>query len=310
MADQFFVYDASITAPLSRVPIWPYTLYYRMPHKCHGNAQNCPSRSHPVWEMVINELDRRDGPTFDEALPDWVGPGWAVLGISVALVGHAVVEGVGPDRDPGEGGGDGGIVDEELVSHHLKLFVTTNSEVGSTHTNNRAVSDVGKPLDDETGSSHLSQPVVIAPVSPVVGLVLVSHGEHGHLVPTSVQLLHSRVVGILVTHEERSLDLAAIRILSFSVEDILVEVHVVGVDGSVEGDGDHLGDLVGVDPPWDPGAIRRTETVRELTLGQVAVRSSVRILVNTAGILVRTIRAVRLFITEQLLSNALPIPTL
>ena len=69
MADQFFVYDTSITAPLGRVPIWPYTLYYRMPHKCHGNAQNCPSRSHPVWEMVINELDRRDDPDFDESLP-------------------------------------------------------------------------------------------------------------------------------------------------------------------------------------------------------------------------------------------------
>jgi len=69
MADQFFVYDASITAPLGRVPIWPYTLYFRMPHKCHGNAQNCPSRSHPVWELVMNELDRRDDPTFDESLP-------------------------------------------------------------------------------------------------------------------------------------------------------------------------------------------------------------------------------------------------
>merc|ERR1711899_374708 len=69
MADQYFVYDASITAPLGRVPIWPYTLYYRMPHKCHGNAQNCPSRSHPVWEMVINELDRRDDPLSDEPLP-------------------------------------------------------------------------------------------------------------------------------------------------------------------------------------------------------------------------------------------------
>ncbi|KAG8226867.1 hypothetical protein J437_LFUL006576 [Ladona fulva] len=69
MADQFFVYDASITASLGRVPIWPYTLYFRMPHKCNGNAQNCPSRSHPVWEMVMNELDRRDDPTFDESLP-------------------------------------------------------------------------------------------------------------------------------------------------------------------------------------------------------------------------------------------------
>merc|ERR1712088_921274 len=68
MADQFFVYDASIAAPLSRVPIWPYTLEYRMPHKCHGNGGNCPSRGHPVWELPINELDRRDDPDFDENL--------------------------------------------------------------------------------------------------------------------------------------------------------------------------------------------------------------------------------------------------
>ena len=29
MNDQFFVYDSSIVAPLSRVPVWPYTLLYR-----------------------------------------------------------------------------------------------------------------------------------------------------------------------------------------------------------------------------------------------------------------------------------------
>jgi len=68
MNDQFFVYDSSITAPLSRIPVWPYTLLYRMPHKCHGNANNCPSRSHPIWELPINELDRRDDPDFDETL--------------------------------------------------------------------------------------------------------------------------------------------------------------------------------------------------------------------------------------------------
>uniref|UniRef100_T1GRR1 Chitin-binding type-2 domain-containing protein n=1 Tax=Megaselia scalaris TaxID=36166 RepID=T1GRR1_MEGSC len=69
MADQYFVYDASITASLGRVPIWPYSLYFRMPHRCNGNAHNCPSRSTPIWEMVMNELDRRDDPTFDESLP-------------------------------------------------------------------------------------------------------------------------------------------------------------------------------------------------------------------------------------------------
>jgi len=68
MNDQFFVYDSSIAAPLSRVPVWPYTLLYRMPHKCHGNGNNCPSRSQPIWELPINELDRREDPSFDERL--------------------------------------------------------------------------------------------------------------------------------------------------------------------------------------------------------------------------------------------------
>ena len=69
MYDQGFFYDSSIVSPLGRVPIWPYSLDYRMPHKCHGNAQACPSRSWPgLWEMPINELDRRDDPNFDERL--------------------------------------------------------------------------------------------------------------------------------------------------------------------------------------------------------------------------------------------------
>ncbi|CAH0603207.1 unnamed protein product [Chrysodeixis includens] len=69
MTDQYFAYDASITAPLSRVPIWPYTLHFHIPHKCNRKAQNCPSRSYPVWEMVMNELDSKDNATFDESSP-------------------------------------------------------------------------------------------------------------------------------------------------------------------------------------------------------------------------------------------------
>merc|ERR1712179_401795 len=68
MTDQFFAYDASIAVPLSTIPVWPYTLHYRRPHKCPGNNQNCPSKSHPVWELPINELDRREDPDFDEFL--------------------------------------------------------------------------------------------------------------------------------------------------------------------------------------------------------------------------------------------------
>ena len=69
MEEQGFLYDSSITAPLQNPPLWPYTMYFKMPHRCHGNLQSCPTRSHAVWEMVMNELDRREDPTIDEDLP-------------------------------------------------------------------------------------------------------------------------------------------------------------------------------------------------------------------------------------------------
>ncbi|KAG7174659.1 putative gastrolith protein 59-like [Homarus americanus] len=59
MEKNTFLYDSTISAPLRKTPLWPYTLYYRMPHACHGNLQNCPTRSFAVWEMVMNEMDRR-----------------------------------------------------------------------------------------------------------------------------------------------------------------------------------------------------------------------------------------------------------
>jgi len=59
MADQVFLYDSSMTAPYRKngPPLWPYTLDFRMPHDCLGTNQNCPSQTHKLWEMVINELD-------------------------------------------------------------------------------------------------------------------------------------------------------------------------------------------------------------------------------------------------------------
>lgn len=68
MEEQAFLYDSTVTAPLTNPPLWPYTMYFRMPHRCHGNLQSCPTRSHAVWEMVMNELDRREDPTIDEDL--------------------------------------------------------------------------------------------------------------------------------------------------------------------------------------------------------------------------------------------------
>merc|ERR1712142_351242 len=61
-----FVYDSSMVAPLSNPPYWPYPLAFSAPHRCHGNFQKCPTRSHSVMEMVMNEFDPREEPNLDD----------------------------------------------------------------------------------------------------------------------------------------------------------------------------------------------------------------------------------------------------
>jgi len=69
LAKEGFLYDSTLVAPLANYPLWPYILYYRMPHECHGHLQACPTRPFAVWEMVMNEMDRREDPLHEEQLP-------------------------------------------------------------------------------------------------------------------------------------------------------------------------------------------------------------------------------------------------
>ena len=62
-----------------------------------------------------------------------MAPGRAVLLVSVALVWHEVVQGVGPHGHAGEGGGDGGVVREELVGHHRELHERENVMIEEKH---------------------------------------------------------------------------------------------------------------------------------------------------------------------------------
>ena len=39
-----------------------------MPHKCHGNFQKCPARSAAVWEIPMNDYDRRENPENENEL--------------------------------------------------------------------------------------------------------------------------------------------------------------------------------------------------------------------------------------------------
>jgi hypothetical protein len=70
-----FVYDSSIPAPLSDPPIWPYTLDFKIPHKCIGRRK-CPSRSFPgLWVSPpvagSGHHDHARRELFEAGLPDF-----------------------------------------------------------------------------------------------------------------------------------------------------------------------------------------------------------------------------------------------
>ena len=120
----------------------------------------------------------------------------------MTFVGHAEIECVRPNWDTAQGCSDGGIVNEELVSHHGELFVASDAQVWGADADDGAVGDVGETFDDQTVAGHLGEPVVVGTVGPVFGVVLVGDGEGGDLVATTVEVLDGRVVGVFVGNEE------------------------------------------------------------------------------------------------------------
>lgn len=45
-----FIYDSSIVVPPNKIPSWPYTLDYKIPHECKSGT--CPTKTFPgVWEV-------------------------------------------------------------------------------------------------------------------------------------------------------------------------------------------------------------------------------------------------------------------
>lgn len=105
-------------------------------------------------------------------LPDWMRSRRTVATVAVALVRHPEVQGVRPDGHASQGRGDGRIVHEELIGHHLELFVTADSEIRSAHTDDGTIGDVGETLDDQPSTSHLSQPIVVCSLAPVLRIFL------------------------------------------------------------------------------------------------------------------------------------------
>ena len=82
-----------------------------------------------------------------------------------------------------------------------------------------------------------------------------------------IQLVYHGVVGVLVRDVEGGVDGAAVRVLLALREQLLrVEFPVPVVDGVVEGDDDHLGDVLRGQAPGHQGAVGGAEAVGQCAL--------------------------------------------
>ncbi|XP_057377397.1 LOW QUALITY PROTEIN: chitin deacetylase 1-like [Daphnia carinata] len=53
LVDYGYVWDSSASVPPLKLPVWPYTLDYAIPHECRSGT--CPTRSFPgIWEFPLN----------------------------------------------------------------------------------------------------------------------------------------------------------------------------------------------------------------------------------------------------------------
>lgn len=92
-----------------------------------------------------------------------------------------------------------------------------------------------------------------------------------------MKILHRRIIGILVRNEECTADLATVRILTLPVEDLIVEIDIVHVHGTVKSDRDHLRHLLGINVAGYTGTIGRTVAIGQDALRWIAIRSAIGI---------------------------------
>ena len=123
----------------------------RLPKGESEGAERC--RDCPCFTMALKARAGRDfclmrKKIFCKTKPISHGP------TTIASLALPVEESVGPDGDSAEGRGDGGVVDEELVVHHLELRVAADPQVGRAHADHGAVGDVGETLNDEPGQQR------------------------------------------------------------------------------------------------------------------------------------------------------------
>ena len=106
--------------------------------------------------------------------PDGVASGRAVLEVAVAAMWHPEVHGVWPERRVGQGGGDGGVVEEGLFLHHGELVVAAHPQVGGSDADYAVVCDIRVLFHDNSHPCHFLSPVVNGGVRPQLFVIVVA----------------------------------------------------------------------------------------------------------------------------------------
>lgn len=103
---------------------------------------------------------------------------------------------------------------------------------------------------------------------------------HSNLVSLTVCFLHGRIVAVFVRHKIGGLNVTSVGILAFSVENLLVQLDIVVVDGIIEGDRDHHRHILSGQIARNRGSIFRTEAVRQEANSRVTGWRTVRVVVD------------------------------
>lgn len=126
--------------------------------------------------------------------PDPERLGGTFLVGSEALVGHAEIEGIGPDGHTAPRGTQRRVVEESPFDHHLELLVATHTSIGYAHAKNIIRSDVSKFFNDNSCTVELGVVPISAHVGPIEWFLLVCDRVNGDFVSSAVKFLHARVV--------------------------------------------------------------------------------------------------------------------
>lgn len=125
-----------------------------------------------TWQRLVERGIVSSVQFVHDHFPHRVASAGTVLGVTVALVRHSEEQGVRPDGHSAQRGGDGRVVHEELVLHHLELLVAADSQVRRSDADDRTVGNVGESVCEEKNNQSfvLNQINGLAPAARCAGV--------------------------------------------------------------------------------------------------------------------------------------------